>query len=276
MTYLGFLVRFIGIPLLIMAVLTWWDARRGRRLPPALSQVPGAWIILLHIVAAVVWTTPWDNYLVATGVWFYDPARVLGITIGWVPLEEYTFFVVQTLLTGLWVLWLGRHLAPAPLPIPNRPGLRVSAAGLVTLLVLAAVALFVSGWRPGTYLALEVGWLLIPVIPQMLVGADALWHHRRLVLAGLLPPWLYLAAADFIAIGEGTWQIDPAQTTGVLIGGVLPVEEAIFFLLTNVLIVFGMVLFIGTDNAAVKNLVRRLQRAGERRRRTTSEVLVEK
>jgi lycopene beta-cyclase len=259
MTYFGFLLRFIGIPLLIMTLLTLWDARRGVRMPTILSQVPGAWIVLAHVVAAVVWTTPWDNYLVATGVWFYDPARVTGLTLGWVPIEEYTFFVVQTLLTGLWVLWLGRNMKPAQLPLPNRPKVRIIATGVVTLLVMAAVVLFFSGWRPGKYLALEVGWLLIPVIPQMLVGADALWHHRRLVLAGLLPPWLYLSAADFVAIGEGTWMIDPAQTTGLLIGGILPIEETIFFFLTNLLIVFGMVLFLGTDNVAVKNYVRRLQ-----------------
>lgn len=259
MTYFEFLLRFIGIPLLIMTILTWWDARRGIRMPAILSQVPGGWIIAAHIVAAVVWTTPWDNYLVATGVWYYDPARVAGITIGYVPIEEYIFFVVQTLLTGLWVLWLCRHMKPAALPLPDRPRLRLIATAAVTAIVVAAWVLFFSGWDPGTYLALEVGWLLLPVIPQMLVGADALWHHRRLVLAGLLPPWLYLCVADFIAIKDGTWMIDPSQTTGILIGGVLPIEEAIFFLLTNVLIVFGMVLFLGTDNAAVKNLVRRLQ-----------------
>ena len=71
-------------------------------------------------------------------------------------------------------------------------------------------------------------------------------------LAALLPPWLYLSAADYLAIGAGTWTIDPAQTTGILLGGVLPIEEVVFFLLTNVLIVFGMVLLLGMDKSAAK------------------------
>ena len=79
-------------------------------------------------------------------------------------------------------------------------------------------------------------------------------------IAALLPPWLYLSAADFLAIGAGTWTIDPAQTTGVLLGGVLPIEEVIFFLLTNVLIVFGMVLLLGMDRSALNEVIGRLHR----------------
>ncbi len=258
MTYFSFLIRFVGIPLLIMIVLTLWDIRRGRRIPVSLAGLPGWFAILAHIIAAVVWTTPWDNYLVATGVWYYNPGLVTGITLGWVPIEEYTFFVVQTLLTGLWVLWLARHLKPAAVPVPHRPLLRLGTAVIVVAIVIAAVVLFASGWKPGVYLALEVGWLLLPVIPQALAGADALWHNRRLVLLGLLPPWLYLSAADSLAIGAGTWTIDPNQSLGIMLGGVLPIEEFIFFGLTNLLIVFGMVLFLATDNVAVKRWSRRI------------------
>lgn len=261
MTYFGFLALFVGVPLVIFALLTWRDARRGRTLPPSLSQLPGGLLIAAHILAALIWTTPWDNYLVATGVWYYNPDLVTGITLGWVPIEEYTFFVVQTLLTGLWVLWLGRHLRPAAWPAPKRPRLNLAAAGVTALIWLAAVVLFLTRWQPGTYLALAVGWLLLPVIPQMLLGADMLWHQRRVVLPGVLGPWLYLSAADFVAIDAGTWAIAPSQSTGLLLGGVLPVEEVIFFLLTNMLIVFGMVLFIGTDNVAVKKFITRVSAA---------------
>jgi lycopene beta-cyclase len=260
MTYFGFLIRFVGIPLLILAVLTVWDWRRGRRLPDDLRKQP-AWLALLALViAAVVWTTPWDNYLVATGVWYYDPKLVTGITLGWVPIEEYTFFVVQTLMTGLWLLWLGRRLRPVMLPIPLRPRLRRNATFVAIGIWLACVVPWLAGWEAGTYLGLEVGWLGLPIILQLAVGADVLWHRRRLVAAALLPPFLYLSAADFLAIGSGTWTIDPAQTTGILLRGVLPIEEVIFFLLTNVLIVFGMVLMLGLDKAAVNELIGRLRR----------------
>jgi lycopene cyclase domain-containing protein len=258
MTYFGFLLRFVGTPLLILAILTYWDHKRGKRMPEQLNGMPGWFIIAAHIVAAVVWTTPWDNYLVATGVWYYDPNLVTGITLGWVPIEEYTFFVVQTLLTGLWVLWLARNMKPAPAPLPRRPKLNIAAAIVVGVIVIASWILFFSDWAPGTYLGLAAGWLLIPVIPQMLMGADALWHNRRLVLLGLLPPWLYLSVMDSLAITAGTWTIDPDQSLPILLFGVLPIEEFIFFGLTNMLIVFGMVLFLATDNIAVKRWARRV------------------
>ncbi|MBM3133768.1 MAG: lycopene cyclase domain-containing protein [Chloroflexi bacterium] len=305
MTYFGFLLRFIGVPLAILALLTLWDWRQGRTLPADLRKLPAPWVLLTHVVLAVLWTTPWDNYLVATRVWWYNPRLVSGLTLGWVPIEEYTFFVVQTLLTGSWLLWVARRLPalaepapqgpakvfisslraqrsnlshgatvrllrrPAPsndpksdfdiaLPAPSRPRLRLAAALLFGAIWLGAVIVLLARWRPGTYLGLELGWFLPPIILQLLVGADLLWQRRRLVALAWLPAVVYLSAADSLAIGAGTWTIAPAQTTGLLLGGVLPVEEVVFFALTNTLIVFGMVLMLGTDSAVVRRLLRRL------------------
>jgi lycopene beta-cyclase len=262
MTYFGFLVGFVGIPLAILAFMTGRDWRRGWRLPPGMNNQPGWLVLLLHVILAVVWTTPWDNYLVATGVWFYNPALVTGITIGWVPIEEYTFFVVQTLMTGLWLLWLVRHLRLAPMPAPWRPRLRWASAATMGVIWLGAVGMLLAGWQPGTYLGLELGWMLPPIILQSAVGADVLWHQRRLVALALLPPMLYLVVADALAITSGTWTIAPAQSTGVMLGGVLPFEELIFFGLTNVLIVFGMTLFLAIDKVYLRRLVGRSQPAG--------------
>jgi len=262
MTYFGFLIGFIGIPLVILAFLTGRDRRRGYRLPPGLNNQPGWLVLLLHVILAVVWTTPWDNYLVESGVWYYNPVLVTGITIGWVPIEEYTFFVFQTLMTGLWLLWLVRHLRVAPMPAPWRPRLRWIAAATMGAMWLGAMAILLAGWQLGTYLGLELGWMLPPIILQLAAGADVLWHQRRLVALALLPPMLYLVVADALAINSGTWTIAPAQSTGVLLGGVLPLEELIFFGLTNVLIVFGMTLFLTIDKVYLKRLVGRSQPAG--------------
>jgi hypothetical protein len=57
------------------------------------------------------------------------------------------------------------------------------------------------------------------------------------------------------------WTLDPAQTTGILLGGVLPIEEVVFFLLTNMLIVFGMVLMLGMDRSALNEVIGRLHRS---------------
>jgi lycopene cyclase domain-containing protein len=70
------------------------------------------------------------------------------------------------------------------------------------------------------------------------------WRCRRLVLLAWLPPTLYLSIADALAIPSGTWTVNPARSLNIYLAGCLPVEEFTFFLLTNLLIVLGMILFL--------------------------------
>ena len=112
MTYFEFLLRFLVIPIIIFLAITWWDNKNNR---PTLGFQNGraVWVaILVHVLLAVTYTTPWDNYLVATGVWYYNPDLVTGIVFGYVPIEEYTFFVVETILAGLWWWFLARRISP--------------------------------------------------------------------------------------------------------------------------------------------------------------------
>jgi lycopene cyclase domain-containing protein len=253
MTYFGVLLRFIGPPLAILAALAFWDRRRGRRVPAGFDTWPRWAILWGHVLIALVWTTPWDNYLVATRVWWYDPALVTGLTLGWVPIEEYTFFVVQTLMAGLWLLaWMRRLPAPrAAFRARNRLRWIATIAGAA--LWLAWLALLLAGWgrpddQPTRYMALILAWFLPPVLLQLAFGADILWHHRRLVLLGLLPPFLYLCLVDYLAIASGTWVINPQATLGVDLLHVLPLEEITFFLMTSVVISFGMVLMLARES----------------------------
>lgn len=253
MTYFGFLALFLGLPILLLTTAARRDGRRGRRLPLSLGAFSPAAVILFHVLVALLYTTPWDNYLVATGVWWYDPALVTGVTFGWVPLEEYVFFILQPILTGLWLLFAARRLSfegeNGRQAYQARRALRWAAVVVAGLIWTAAVAILVARWQPGTYLALELGWALPAIMLQLAFGADILWHRRRLVLLALLPPTLYLAAADAMAIGAGTWTIDPAQSVGLYLGGVLPVKEFVFFLLTNTLVVFGVTLALSRESA---------------------------
>jgi lycopene beta-cyclase len=249
MTYFGFLALFIGIPLVILALLHWRDSEVGRHLPASMATWSPGFAIAVHVVIAVVYTTPWDNYLVATGVWWYDPELVTGIVFGWVPIEEYTFFVLQTVFTSLWLLYFARRLAThldqkQQPPVGQRGyALRLGSTAIVGIIWAGSVIMLVSGWQPGTYLGLELAWALPPIMLQLAFGADILWRFRRLVFWALVPSTVYLCIADAIAIGSGTWTIDPAQSTGIMLG-VLPLEEIIFFLLTNTLVVFGVTLLL--------------------------------
>lgn len=248
MTYFGFLVRFVLIPIVVIGGLLWFSSRRGRKHPPQLSGLPVGRALLAHVIVAMLYTTPWDNYLVATGVWWYDPNLVTGIVIGWVPIEEYTFFVVQTIMSGLWLVLLARYL-----PLGDGKGwrnnrLRVWATAVVGLIWLGAVLSPLVWGRSANYLMLELGWALPAIMFQLAFGADILWRYRWLVLLGIVPTTLYLSYGDSLAIGSGTWTIDPAQSLNIYIGGVLPVEEFIFFLLTNTLVIFGMTLVLAQES----------------------------
>jgi lycopene cyclase domain-containing protein len=240
-TYFGVLATFVIPPLLILLILVprdvWgWVIRREGRVnwEPYL-------VILAHVVLALVYTTPWDNYLVASNVWWYDPELVTGLTLGWVPVEEYTFFVVQTLLAGFWTLALMRFVFTASTPVKPSTTLRGWAVGLVIILWVASTIGLLFGPASVTYLTLILFWALIPVLVQVAFGADILRANERMLMAAVLTPTLYLWLVDAIAIQSGTWTIDPAQTTGLKVGP-LPVEEMVFFLMTNLIVAFGVTL----------------------------------
>ena len=91
MTYLEFLGYFIGIPLLGSI---FWALRK--------QSLNGTRILGIALICliALVYTTPWDNYLIRQGVWSYPEGVVLG-TIGYVPIEEYGFMILQSMLGGI-------------------------------------------------------------------------------------------------------------------------------------------------------------------------------
>lgn len=240
MTYFGFLIAFIGIPIAILLILTRLDERGGRLLAGFSGGKAVALGIGLHVLLAVAYTTPWDNYLVATGVWYYNPELISGVLLGWVPLEEYTFFVLEPVLTGLW-WWILARRTRAEGDFSGRKALRILSTAILGLIWLGSLAILAFEWEAGTYLALILGWALPAIGLQLAFGVDILWHHRKLLLLAVLPLFLYLSAADSVAISAGTWTIDPGQSTGLFVGP-LPVEEAVFFLITVVLISFGLTL----------------------------------
>jgi lycopene beta-cyclase len=248
LTYFGFLLRFLAMPVIVFSGITLWDARRGKSIP-GFRGGRAVWIAMgLHVLLAVLYTTPWDNYLVASGVWGYSLRLVTGLTLGWVPVEEYLFFILETVLTGLWWRFLATRLSA---PAEFKPSKIVRSAGLSLLGVIWLISIFIliSGWSQGRYLGLILAWALPAIAPQFAFGADILWHYRRLVVLTVLPVFVYLSAADALAIASGTWSINPTLSTGIFIG-TLPLEEALFFFVTVTLIGFGLTLALAGESRA--------------------------
>ncbi|MEJ2357722.1 MAG: carotenoid biosynthesis protein, partial [Deinococcales bacterium] len=238
MTYLQVHLLFVVPPLLaLLAAHRLVPAAAPRRLGVALAAMVGI---------ALVYTTPWDNYLVARGVWSYPPGRV-SFTLGYVPFEEYLFFVLQTLLTGLWLALLWPRLAPRERPSAASGPVRAVGAALFGALAVAGVAFLT---RPeGLYLGLVLVWAAPVLALQWGFGGDLLLSRWRLLLATIVPSTVYLSLADRFALARGIWSIAPDASTGVFVGG-LPLEEGVFFLATNLMITLGLALVLDARSPA--------------------------
>lgn len=227
MSYLAFLLVFIVPPLLVLA---WTQRRRLRSIHP----LTGRFLALMAVIA-LVYTTPWDNYLIWRGVWNYGSDRVVG-TIGYVPVEEYLFFLLQPLLAGLWLCSL----------LPTVPSVATHASRWTGALVYATAALaggLLLTFEKGTYLGLILAWAAPVLALQWAYAGREIWARRRVFALAVGVPTAYLWMADAVAIHLQIWRISPAHTLGPSLG-VLPLEEAVFFLVTNLLVVQGMILFL--------------------------------
>lgn len=235
MTYLGFHLIFILGP---TALLTIAALRRRGRLG---SRVPAALFGVAPV--AVLFTARWDQYLIANRVWWYGENRVIGTWFG-VPYEEYAFMALQPILTGaLLLVLLARRC------VLHRPASDARTRLIGVVVGVAAIALGLGAGVPAlraggswTYVGLIMVWAL-PACGALFMGA---WSGLSLYAREAVTAWaaatLYLCVADRIAIGAGVWTIGAETSTGWLIGG-LPMEEALFFALTNLLVVAGAMLF---------------------------------
>ncbi len=239
MTYAAFLAMFLVLPIILLALLLAWDRHERRRLPEDLRGWPPLAVVLALAAIAVAYTALWDDHLIALRVWDYAPHLISGWRLDRMPVEELGFIALQPLLVGLWGLWLAPRL-PARPRRPTRMPLGGSMA-LAGAIWVAGLALLLARWQPGTYLGWELAWALPPIMLQLAVAGAALWARRRLLAYIVVVPWLYLCATDALAIHLGIWAINPQASLGVLLAGWLPVEEALFFLLSTALVGGGLV-----------------------------------
>lgn len=229
MTYLQFLGVFILPPIVALMLMRPWRGGLGiKKIFVGLS---------LMSIIAIVYTTPWDNYLVYRGIWSYGADRVL-FTIGYVPVEEYLFFVLQTFLTGLLFFYKSRSMRFQK----SKPAW--SLVILFLVITLAGVIFLFN--LPTLYLGLILAWGAPILALQALVGGSNFLKNMNLYAATIAIPTVYLWICDSIAIHLKIWEISEVHTIGLKLF-TLPIEEAVFFLVTNMLVVQGLWLFSDED-----------------------------
>ncbi|RBR25649.1 uncharacterized protein FIESC28_01612 [Fusarium coffeatum] len=211
---------------------------------PLLSKLD-VFKLVFMITTAVVATIPWDSYLIRNRIWTYPPGVVCGLTAWDIPAEELFFFVIQTLNTSLLYMLLSKAtFHPVYL---NKASTWGKVAG--QLLFTSAIIfgwVHVSRGGEGMYMGLILIWacpfllFLWTISYQFIVNLP--WTNTLLPIA---LPTVYLWVVDTFALRRGTWSITSGTKYGVVLWDGLDIEEAVFFLLTNTLIVFGL---IANDN----------------------------
>ncbi|PQK14242.1 hypothetical protein BB8028_0004g11720 [Beauveria bassiana] len=204
------------------------------------------------ICIAVVSTLPWDSYLIRNHVWTYPPEAIMGPKLFRVPIEEVFFFVVQTYNTSVLYLILNKATTHAAYlhskaHLENRFHSRKRyVAWLLCAAIVLAGYMFWKGGRV-TYLGLIMSWAgPFMLLLWTLSGRFAQRLPLKNIALPILLPTVYLWMVDTIALRRGTWVIQQDTKTGFHLWPNLEIEEALFFLVTNTMVVFGMIAF---DNA---------------------------
>ena len=94
------------------------------------------------------------------------------------------------------------------------------------------------------YLSYELWWALPVVAVQWIAAGRELWRWRRLLFVTVFLATAYLGACDAFALGHGIWRVDPARVVG-LYAGPLPLEELVFYFVTNIMAAQGFVMITG-------------------------------
>jgi lycopene cyclase domain-containing protein len=242
MTYREFLGLVLAPGVVAMASVLAFRAARSRGVDYPLRAALTCLGVIVPV--AVVFTTPWDSWLIANSVWWYPPGSVLG-TVFRVPFEEYLFMIGLTALTGCWTISAALG-APRARPVPDQPRRRI-VTSLAWLVAAAAGGIAMLYTQRAMYLGSLFTWFGIPLSLQAFYGADVLHAARRVRWAGLaLTPLVWVA--DAVAIHAGAWQISGTRTVGVSFAG-LPMEEAVFFFLVNLLVINSIVLVTESELA---------------------------
>ncbi|MEM9444876.1 MAG: lycopene cyclase domain-containing protein [Verrucomicrobiota bacterium] len=239
MTYLTFLLVFI-LPLILAA---YFLCRLEKK--PNIPLIKSGMITLSFI--ALLYTSPWDNYLVASNVWGYGDERVIdSMIIGFVPIEEYMFMFLQPIATGLFLQYFvsQNRVSLEPLTKELNRGNRISKNGMILFLFLSIIGVILYFYMPDqfNYLGLILVWACPVLAFQCWYGGELIWKMKRILLPALIVPTVYLCLVDMIAIDWQIWHIRPETSTGWKILS-LPFEEGLFFLITNLLVVQGLILF---------------------------------
>lgn len=194
---------------------------------------------------AMTYTTPWDSYLIHQEIWQYNPGKVIGTFLK-IPFEEYFFFIIQTIIGCFFTSYLiikFKSKQNFPMEINGKNLLFLAGA----FALLAGAFIFRNTTENYRYLNLVLFWSLPVLILQWSVGISILFKQWIPWVMGVVSLTGYFWFADSIAISKEIWTFPENTISGIDLFETLPIEEALFFLATNLMVVQGYILFTTVD-----------------------------
>jgi lycopene beta-cyclase len=240
MTYLRFHLIF-NLPLLVvLAAIT-------GPLPWAVEEFYAAGYVLL---AVMIFTAPWDNLAAKWGIWGF-PREKYSLRIGYLPVEEYMFFLLQSVNVMLamralfhfvptWQTGLGVFIGRGTL-------ICLAASIIPWLFILVQLRWLRRRGGPCVNYAIHLAWFLPVIYAQWVLAPFLFLAHAGLLTTVTLAFGVYYTLADFAAVRYGTWYFDEKQITGVKLARLLPWEEIAFFFLTSLLVAQSYLLLLPSD-----------------------------
>ena len=240
MTYLRFHLIF-NLPLLIVL-----GALTGT-VPWTIEEIEALGLVLL---AVMIFTTPWDNLAAKWGIWGF-PREKYSTRLGYLPVEEYAFFLLQSGNIMLAVRALFHFFPDWQTGQETEVGkwtlicLVVSVIPWIFVVVQLRLLRRVAG--PCVNYAVHLAWFLPVIYTQWILAPWLFWGHAGLLALVTAAFGIYYTLADLAAVRAGTWFFDEKQITGVKLGGILPWEEIAFFFLTSLLVAQSYLLLLPGD-----------------------------
>lgn len=204
----------------------------------------------LVLLAVMVFTTPWDNLAAKWGIWGF-PREKYSFRIGYLPIEEYAFFLLQSVNVMLAVRAFFYFFPEWQTGLETTIGkwtlIYLGASVLPWAIVTAQLVMLRRKAGPRVNYAIHLAWFLPVIYAQWVLAPPLFLAHAGLLALVTALFGVYYTLADLVAVRAGTWFFDEKQITGVKLGGILPWEEIAFFFLTSLLVAQSYLLLLPPD-----------------------------
>lgn len=204
------------------------------------------WCLGLIFGAVALFTSPWDNYAAKKGIWGFPPSQH-SFKIKYLPIEEYAFFFIQSLLVILSIRFLHGEFPELRKNIETTLTKQQGVAILILLWIWIRIGLFwrKKGRNPKWNYTFHLFYWFSPVVLLQWILGPSVFLTSLPLLLGISLFWgVYYTLADLVATRQGIWHFDEKQIQGYKIHGILPWEESAFFWLTSLLVAQSYLLLL--------------------------------